>query len=214
MASPAPCGRSLGRRRARRHLRRHSNGCHSALADRVACRVACLGLLQTEDPERPEDRIAHARCTDDPVDMDSASTPVTCVLVDDHPAILRALELVLADYGIDVVGSAATGAEALDVLARERPAVALIDLRLPDVDGIEIVERAAETAPDTACILYTGYAQSADSRNALDAGARGVVSKEAPLADVSRAIRRVAAGGVSVDSLLGAPPAADPPALT
>jgi DNA-binding NarL/FixJ family response regulator len=148
--------------------------------------------------------------------METAAPRVTCLLVDDHPAVLRALELVLTDEDIDVVGRASSGSEALEALERVQPAVALVDLVLPDISGIEVVRRAAETSPTTSCILYTAHAHSAGSAEALDAGARGVVSKEAPLADVSRAIRQVAAGRRYVDPALAGELAArgERPALT
>ena len=130
-------------------------------------------------------------------------TQVSCLLVDDHPAILKALEAILRDEGINVVGRAERGDEALAKMEGRRPDVALVDLRLPDLSGIDVVRAAATAAPETKCLLYTGYAEWAQAREALDAGARGVVSKEAPLVDVARAISMVAAGGIYLDPLLG-----------
>ena len=133
----------------------------------------------------------------------TAAVRVTCLLVDDHPAILKALVAILSDDGIDVIGRAERGIEGLAIMETRRPDVALVDLRLPDLSGIEVVRAAAVSAPETACLLYTGYAEWAQAREALDAGARGVVSKEAPLADVARAICAVAAGGSYLDPRLG-----------
>ena len=133
----------------------------------------------------------------------TAAVRVTCLLVDDHPAILKALVAILSDDGIDVIGRAERGIEGLAIMEARRPDVALVDLRLPDLSGIEVVRAAAVSAPETACLLYTGYAEWAQAREALDAGARGVVSKEAPLADVARAICAVAAGGSYLDPRLG-----------
>jgi two-component system response regulator DesR len=133
----------------------------------------------------------------------TAAVRVTCLLVDDHPAILKALVAILSDDGIDVIGRAERGIEGLAIMEARRPDVALVDLRLPDLSGIEVVRVAAVSAPETACLLYTGYAEWAQAREALDAGARGVVSKEAPLADVARAICAVAAGGSYLDPRLG-----------
>ena len=133
----------------------------------------------------------------------AAAVRVTWLLVDDHPAILKALVAILSDDGIDVIGRAERGIEGLAIMETRRPDVALVDLRLPDLSGIEVVRAAAVSAPETACLLYTGYAEWAQAREALDAGARGVVSKEAPLADVARAICAVAAGGSYLDPRLG-----------
>jgi DNA-binding NarL/FixJ family response regulator len=142
---------------------------------------------------------------------------ITCLIADDHPAILDSVAGFLREEGINVVGRTRTGAEALRVLERRGAAVALIDLRLPDMSGIEVAREAARVAPDTAVVIYTGYAENALVREALDVGARGIVLKEAPLADLPRAISLVARGGTYLDPLLGgALAAADPlqPQLT
>jgi two-component system response regulator DesR len=128
---------------------------------------------------------------------------VTCVLVDDHPAILKALAAILRDDGIDVAGVATTGAEGIDLIECRRPAVALVDLRLPDVEGIDVVRSAAAASSVTSCAVYTGQADRTQAQDALDAGARGIVLKESPLTELSRAIRLVAGGGLYVDPLLG-----------
>jgi two-component system, NarL family, response regulator len=125
-------------------------------------------------------------------------------LVDDHPVILKALSAILKDDGIEIVGRAERGSEALAIAELRRPAVMLLDLT-----GIEVIRAVAKTAPDTACLVYTGYADWAHAREALDVGARGVVSKEAPFGDVARAIAMVAAGQIYLDPMLGAELAAD-----
>jgi DNA-binding NarL/FixJ family response regulator len=130
--------------------------------------------------------------------------PVTCLLADDHPEILDFLTAILRDERVDVVGRAANGAHALDLIAQRRPGVALIDLRLPDMSGIEVVRTAAVAASTTACLVYSGNAEWPEVREALDAGARGVILKESPIADVARAIRVVAGGGFYIDPSFGA----------
>jgi DNA-binding NarL/FixJ family response regulator len=133
----------------------------------------------------------------------AAARPITCLLVDDHPAIINAVAAVLQDDGIEVVGRATNAAEALQLLETLRPAVALVDWRLPGLSGIDVIRAAARVAPETATVLYTGFAEWPQSREALDAGARGIISKESPLADVARAISLVAAGKVYLDAALG-----------
>ena len=130
------------------------------------------------------------------------ASPISCILIDDHPPILRAISAILQEEGIDVVGRAERSAEGLELLARRKPQVALVDLSLPDGSGIDLIRAAANVAPSTACLVYTGFPSGRNAREALDAGARGIVSKESPLASLSRAISIVACGGTYVDGLV------------
>ena len=145
------------------------------------------------------------------------SGAITCVLADDHPAILRSIGAFLEDEGIAVSGLASSGGEALRMLETRRPQVALIDQRLPDIKGIDVIRQAKRTSPDTRILLYTGVADIALAREALDAGGSGVVLKEAPLADVARAIAVVASGATYLDPVLAgelASPSTAAPQLT
>jgi DNA-binding NarL/FixJ family response regulator len=144
---------------------------------------------------------------------------LTCLVADDHPAVLQAVSDILADAGIEVTARARDGAEALERLEATQPDVALLDLRMPGLGGIEVARRAATSAPGTAILLYTGLGDQALLTEALDAGARGFVLKEAPLPDLIRAVELVAAGGTYVDPVLGgliarADPTHDLPSLT
>ncbi len=127
---------------------------------------------------------------------------VSCVVADDHPAMLAAVADILAQNGLDVVGRAGDGEEALAQIAELRPDVALVDVQMPRLSGIQVAERAAQAAPGTAIVFYTAFGERALLAEALDAGARGFVLKEAPLADLVRAIERVAAGETYVDPVL------------
>ena len=127
---------------------------------------------------------------------------VTCVVADDHPAMLTAVADVLARSGFDVLGRARDGAEALALIETHRPQIALIDVRMPRLSGIEVAEQLATTVPDTAIIFYTAFGDRALLSEALDVGARGFVLKEAPLVDLVRAVERVAAGEAYVDPVL------------
>ncbi len=130
------------------------------------------------------------------------SGPITCVVADDHPAMLSAVGDILARSGLEVVARAANGEEALARIAELRPQVALVDIRMPRLSGIEVAARAAAVAPETAIVFYTAYGDRALLAEALDVGARGFVLKEAPLADLVRAVERVAAGETYVDPVL------------
>lgn len=108
----------------------------------------------------------------------------------------------LAEHGIEVVGRARDGDEALAKIEARKPDVAVVDLRMPRLSGVEIARRAAQSSADTGVIVYTAYGERALLTEALDAGARGFVLKEAPLADLVRAVEAVADGSMYVDPVL------------
>ena len=124
---------------------------------------------------------------------------ITCLVADDHPAMIEAVCDVLEEHGIEIAGRARDGDEALSKLETRRPQVALVDLRMPRLSGIEVARRAARSAPETAVIVYTAYGERALLTEALDAGVRGFLLKEAPLSDLVRAVEMVARGQTYVD---------------
>jgi DNA-binding NarL/FixJ family response regulator len=132
----------------------------------------------------------------------SAKPPITCVVADDHPAVLEAVSEYLAQGGIEVIARASDGEEALQRIEQRKPLVALVDVRMPKVGGIELARRSQRSVPDTAILLYTGYGDRALLTEALDAGVRGFVLKEAPMDDLLRAVQAVAGGGTYVDPVL------------
>jgi DNA-binding NarL/FixJ family response regulator len=128
---------------------------------------------------------------------------MTSVLVaDDHPAVVEAVADVLTEHGIDVVGRARDGDDAVEQIELRKPTVAILDLRMPGQSGIEVARQLARSQSDTAVILYTAFGDRALLTEALDAGARGFVLKEAPLAEVVRAVELVASGRTYVDPVL------------
>jgi two-component system, NarL family, nitrate/nitrite response regulator NarL len=124
---------------------------------------------------------------------------ITCVLADDHPSVLDSVSRVLGERGFAVLALARDGEDVLAAVAAHRPQVAIVDLRMPGLNGIAVARRVPA---ETAVILYTGYSDRALLVEALDSGVRGFVLKEAPLADLSRAIETVARGGIYVDPVL------------
>ncbi|WP_243726263.1 response regulator, partial [Actinomadura rubrisoli] len=122
------------------------------------------------------------------------------VLVADDQALLRGSFRVLVDTapGLVTVGEAGTGAEALDLAARERPDVVLMDVRMPEMDGIEATRRICADLPDVRVLILTTFDLDAYVYTALRAGASGFLLKDTPPADLLSAIRVVAEG----DSLL------------
>jgi DNA-binding NarL/FixJ family response regulator len=127
---------------------------------------------------------------------------VRCLIADDHPAVLNAVCDYLSEEGIEIVARARDGRDALAKIESMHPAVAIVDLRMPQLSGIDVARESARSSPVTAVILYTGFAEQALLVEAADAGARGVVLKEAPLGDLVRAIEIVAGGGTYVDPAL------------
>jgi DNA-binding NarL/FixJ family response regulator len=124
------------------------------------------------------------------------------VVADDHPAVLEAVAEFLTQGGVDVVGRASDGEEALERIEKRKPRVALVDVRMPRLGGIELTRRAKRAAPSTSVLLYTGYGDRALLTEALDAGVAGFVLKEAPMDDLLRAVQAVANGGTYVDPVL------------
>jgi DNA-binding NarL/FixJ family response regulator len=124
------------------------------------------------------------------------------VVADDHPAVLEAVAEFLVQGGIEVLARARDGEEALERIEQRKPQVALVDVRMPKLGGIELTRRAQRSTPDTSILLYTGYGDRALLTEALDAGVRGFVLKEAPMDDLLRAVQSVASGGTYVDPVL------------
>jgi DNA-binding NarL/FixJ family response regulator len=124
------------------------------------------------------------------------------VVADDHPAVLEAVAEFLTNGGVEVVGRARDGEEALERIVGAKPRVALVDVRMPKLGGIELARRAKRAAPETAVLLYTGYGDRALLTEALDAGVAGFVLKEAPMDDLLRAVKDVAGGTTYVDPVL------------
>jgi DNA-binding NarL/FixJ family response regulator len=132
----------------------------------------------------------------------SSQAPITCVVADDHPAVLEAVAEFLVQGGIEVIARARDGEEALEKIEQRKPQVALVDVRMPKLGGIELTRRAQRSTPETSILLYTGYGDRALLTEALDAGVRGFVLKEAPMDDLLRAVQSVASGGTYVDPVL------------
>jgi DNA-binding NarL/FixJ family response regulator len=108
----------------------------------------------------------------------------------------------LERQGIDVVGTAGDGEEALRLIEQLLPRVAIIDLRMPGFSGAEIIRRARMSAPETALLVYTGLIDHATITDALEAGAHGVIQKDASLLELVRAVRLVAGGRTYIDASL------------
>jgi len=128
---------------------------------------------------------------------------LACVLTDDHDQLLDATASLLRNEGIAVIGTAGTGLATLELLEEQPTTVVVLDLRLPDLDGLEVARRVAEIARrKTAVIIYTSYADEERVAEALDAGVRAVVLKDGPPDNLLAALDSVAADEIYVDPQL------------
>jgi DNA-binding NarL/FixJ family response regulator len=120
--------------------------------------------------------------------------PVTVLIADDSGLFAAALEAVLSgEAGIEVVGSAADGEEALRLAEELRPQVVLMDISMPVLDGFEATERIRADLPEVSVLMVTGSAADADIRRAREAGASGYVTKDRIAEELVRSIRDAAA---------------------
>ena len=129
----------------------------------------------------------------------TASSNPTCVVADDHPALLGAVVSYLDASGFDVIGTAQDGARACSVIQELQPDVALVDFRMPRVSGAALVAQLREESPQVRLLVYTADAEENDVTAILSAGASGIILKEAPLIDLIRALNSALAGGTYVD---------------
>jgi len=130
---------------------------------------------------------------------------VTCVVADDHPAIIESVSRTLAATGeFTIAGKATDGADALALIRELQPDVALVDIEMPLLDGIEITRQLVEEGAAPGIVIYSGHGDPVRALDSLRAGARGFVVKGSPLDDLPRALRAVAEGGTFVDPDLAA----------
>ena len=147
------------------------------------------------------------------------ATPITCLIVDDHPTVLDAVSRHLESAGIRVIGRVTRADLALRRIAAQRPTTALVDVAIDPFDGIELARLAAVSSPRTSIVLYTGSRDPGLLRKSLDAGVRGFVVKDTPMTDLAGALIAVANGEHYIDPALAAalmtlPRPEAPPRLT
>jgi two-component system, NarL family, response regulator DevR len=130
----------------------------------------------------------------------STVTQIRVFLLDDHEVVRRGVQdLLEAEPDITVVGEASTAAEALARVPAARPDVAILDMRLPDGDGISVCRDLRSDFPDLACLMLTSFGDDEALLSAIMAGASGYLLKQVRGSDIVGAVRTVAAGGSLLD---------------
>jgi len=119
-------------------------------------------------------------------------------VIDDHPLMLEATRILLAFHAdIAVVGTAGTGSEALRLIAELQPTVLVLDLRLPDMSGIEVARRVRATFPSIALLVLTGYDDISYVQAMLQIGVQGYLPKTATGPEIVAAVRTITSGGTA-----------------
>jgi DNA-binding NarL/FixJ family response regulator len=122
-------------------------------------------------------------------------TPIRIVIADDHPIFRAGLQgLLSAQEDFQVVGEAANGREAVSVVRHASPDVLLVDLQMPELDGLGAIKEIRGIAPQTRILVLTTYDSDGDILRAVEAGATGYLLKDTPREELFRAIRSTARG--------------------
>jgi DNA-binding NarL/FixJ family response regulator len=128
------------------------------------------------------------------------AAPIRVFLLDDHEIVRRGVrELLEAEPDIEVVGEASSAAEALARVPATKPDVAVLDVRLPDGNGVAVCRELRSNMPELACLMLTSFADDEALFDAIMAGAAGYVLKQIRGNDLVGAVRTVAAGGSLLD---------------
>jgi DNA-binding NarL/FixJ family response regulator len=134
------------------------------------------------------------------VSVTGPQRPITVVLADDQQMVRHGLRVILeSEPDIDVVAEAGDGREALDRVREHRPTVALLDIRMPTMDGLEAARRVIALDADTRVLILTTFDADEYVYEALRAGASGFLLKDAPADQLVAAVRILATGDALID---------------
>lgn len=130
----------------------------------------------------------------------SPTGPISIFLLDDHEVVRRGVKALLeAENDLRVVGEASTAAEALARIPAVRPQVAILDVRLPDGDGVSVCREIRSALPEVACLMLTSFDDDNALFDAIMAGAAGYALKQIHGTDLIAAVRTLARGGSLLD---------------
>ncbi|MHC2002983.1 response regulator [Methylobacterium sp. CM6241] len=140
---------------------------------------------------------------------------IRVVLADDHPIVLAGIRALLnADPELELVGEATNGGEALPLIRSVVPDVAVVDVSMPGLNGLELTERVTGECPGTKVLVLTVHEDAAYVQPMLRAGAKGYLLKRSAAEDLLRAVHAVAAGGVYLDPSVAGHALSDGSAIT
>lgn len=135
------------------------------------------------------------------VETDGDRAAIRVFLLDDHEVVRRGLrDLLEAETDIEVVGEAGTAESGVNRMLVLRPDVGLLDVRLPDGDGVTVCREIRSALPGTVCLMLTAYGDDRALLGAIMAGAAGYVTKQASGSELIAAVRAVAAGRSTLDA--------------
>jgi DNA-binding NarL/FixJ family response regulator len=130
-------------------------------------------------------------------------TKIRIVLADDHPIVLDGLRnLIRAEADFELVGEAASGLAALRTIREQQPDVAVVDISMPELNGIVLCRRLLGEMPELRVLVLTLHEDRAYLNQALEAGARGYILKRSAVENLVQGIRAVMVGGTYVDSAI------------
>lgn len=154
----------------------------------------------TESPGTGPDALRGPGEPDESPGAGIAGRPITVLIADDQRMVRRGLQVILdAEPGISVVAEAGDGGEAIELVRRYRPAVALLDIRMPVMDGLKAARQVIALSPGTRVLILTTFDADEYVYEALRAGASGFLLKDAPADHLVTAVRSLAAGDALID---------------
>jgi DNA-binding NarL/FixJ family response regulator len=159
-------------------------------------RPALAHNVLSKRPEQHQESTVETQASDSA----SSSKPITVFLLDDHEIVRRGVrDMLEAEGDIKVTGEAGTAAAALARIPALRPDVAVLDVRLPDGDGVSVCREIRSALPGVACLMLTSFADDDALMDAVMAGAAGYVLKQIRGTDLVGAVRTVATGQSMLD---------------